>query len=120
MPADPYRYVHMNTTWAFVHMLVHTVGCQDCNEAHHRSVHSLDAVNAAVALPACDTFNRRLPDKAIDLLGKAGLRARCAAREHSLASASPDPYAGDCVPASSLAEGQQALQARVGALKVRW
>lgn len=51
-------------------------GIQQKYERHHRVLYTKDAVNAAVNLSIRFVTDRRLPDKAIDLLDEAGSAAR--------------------------------------------
>jgi len=55
------------------------LGLVDRYERHHRCLYSSDALEAAVRLSSRYVADRRLPDKAIDVLDEAGSRVRIAA-----------------------------------------
>ncbi|XP_078447333.1 clp ATPase [Wolffia australiana] len=74
------------------------VGLQAKYEAHHRCKFTRAAIDAAVYLSARYIPDRRLPDKAIDLIDEAGSRARMDAyrrkklRATSVLSKAPEDY----------------------------
>ncbi|XP_019072987.1 chaperone protein ClpD, chloroplastic isoform X2 [Vitis vinifera] len=74
------------------------LGLREKYEAHHKCRFTLEAINAAVHLSARYIPDRRLPDKAIDLIDEAGSKARMEAykrkkeKQTSVLLKSPDDY----------------------------
>lgn len=74
------------------------LGLREKYEAHHKCRFTLEAINAAVRLSARYIPDRRLPDKAIDLIDEAGSKARMEAykrkkeKQTSVLLKSPDDY----------------------------
>lgn len=74
------------------------MGLREKYEAHHKCRFTLEAINAAVHLSARYIPDRRLPDKAIDLIDEAGSKARMEAykrkkeKQTSVLLKSPDDY----------------------------
>ncbi|CAM0904783.1 unnamed protein product [Alopecurus aequalis] len=74
------------------------LGLREKYETYHKCKYTLEGINAAVYLSARYIPDRRLPDKAIDLIDEAGSRARMESfkrkkeEQCSIISKSPDEY----------------------------
>ena len=74
------------------------LGLREKYETYHKCKYTIEGINAAVYFSARYIPDRRLPDKAIDLLDEAGSRARMESfkrkkeEQCSIISKSPDEY----------------------------